>query len=310
MEKNQKQVSYIKSTNVRDFKFQSLLFNTWQLILPGNFKTFIRSNFFTPHCKALTPQQMKLMERAKETTVSYEGKKIKIWKLGEGPSILFVHGWNGRGVQFQYFFDEIIQRNMSVIFFDGPAHGASDGKQTNYLEMSRVLDVVLADPISQNVRGIVSHSIGSSISINHLSRSQRNVPLVLIAPALRLMELLYASFEMHSVPSKTYESLVQEVEAKFNLNLSTQNPIDLIKKLNNNMLILHDALDQITPIEPSLEIESQMSNVELQTTEGLGHSGILKNAEIIESVTGFLMDQMNTEIDKTLVNGPQASVLG
>ena len=82
-------------------------------------------------------------------------RQVKVWKTGDGPAILFAHGWNGRGAQFCHFFQPFIDAGYSVIYYDAPAHGESDGDMTNYLEMTACLDLILKADFGTPIVGIV-----------------------------------------------------------------------------------------------------------------------------------------------------------
>lgn len=290
--KSSKFDSFIKRTNVRDIKFVFTLLNkafiVGQFIYPKAVTNFVRKKFFTPTTKPLTKPQESWIKKAFLQRIECRGKQLSVWKIGNGPSILFVHGWNGRGVQFQRFFQPSLDAGYSVIYYDAPAHGLSGGETTNYLEITESLKKIFDHEIGKNIAGVVGHSLGTSAIINHMSRHQADIPVVLVAPALYLMELLFTNFRLHGVPKKTYLKLLAEVEDTFQIPLETQNPIDLISGINNPTLIIHDKNDKTTPIGPSIKVSNDLKNVSLIRTEGLGHSLLLKKDFVVEEALGFL----------------------
>jgi len=300
--------SFLKSTNVRIsdpfFRFMYAILRIGQWVYPRGTANFVRRKFFTPITKPAGKSQMHWIHRATQYNVQSRGKRVSTWKIGDGPTILFVHGWNGRGVQFHHFFQPALDAGYALVFFDAPAHGISEGEMTNYLEVTASLDAIFNHEIGKDIAGVVAHSMGASVIINHLSRYQQNIPLVLIAPALRLMELLFASFEIHGVPKKTYLKLVHEVEDTFQIPLETQNPIDLIYKIKNKILIIHDKDDRITPIGPSQNVTSDLANIELIRTEGYGHTQLLRKDLVISQAIQFIHDQLGnsyiTNKEKTM----------
>ncbi|MCG8311518.1 MAG: alpha/beta hydrolase [Cytophagales bacterium] len=283
---------FIKRTNVRDIKFVfralNIIFRLGELFHQRAVSDFVRKRFFTPAAKPLTKPQKSWIGKATPYKVKCRGKELAVWKVGNGPSILFVHGWNGRGVQFQRFFQPAMEAGFSVIFFDAPAHGSSDGDMTNYMEITESLEHIFSHETGKNIVGVIAHSLGTSAIINHLTRQHADVPLVLVAAALRLMELLFVNFQSHGVPKRTYLKLLDEIEEEFRIPLETQNPIDLIHNLKNQILIIHDVTDKTTPIGPSRVIADTLDNVRLMETEGLGHSQLLKDKSVILGALDFL----------------------
>src|SRR5262249_23795333 len=71
------------------------------------------------------------------------GRRVVSWVSGAGPRILLVHGWGGRGAQLGAFVEPLVERGFSVAWFDGPAHGASDGRQATIPEMATGLRAVV-----------------------------------------------------------------------------------------------------------------------------------------------------------------------
>ena len=47
---------------------------------------------------------------------------------GAGPSVLLVHGWEGRGAQLGALVDPLVAAGYRVVALDGPAHGDSPGR--------------------------------------------------------------------------------------------------------------------------------------------------------------------------------------
>ncbi len=284
--------SFIKSTNVRDFNIKlvsmNIAFSMANAFFPKSTLNFLKRRFFTPISKPLTSQQAKWHSRSEQINIPFNKMKFKAWKIGSGPAILFAHGWNGQGVQFQHFFQDFLDAGYSVIFYDSPAHGASDGDMTNYYEMTACLDAIFQYEFEDEIVGVVAHSMGASVIINYLHDNPKFMPLVLIAPALSLLELLFKSFQSHGIPKHIYFKLMWEFENQYQIPLETRNPIDLIKELNNQILIIHDKNDIITSLTDSAIIANGMQNVNLIETEGLGHNHLLKDAQVSRKSLNFI----------------------
>lgn len=283
---------YTKSTNVRIVNNMSKIIHktliVGQWIYPKGVADFVRNKFFTPTTKPLTKVQKSWIKKSTAIKVESRRKKIQLWRVGNGPALLFIHGWNGRGVQFQRFFQPALDAGFSIMFFDAPAHGYSEGEMTNYLEVTESINAIFNQGLGKDIVGVVAHSLGASAIINHLTRHANPIRLVLIAPALRLLELLFTSFHIHGVPNKTAVTLLEEVEEDFQIPLETQNPIDLICQLSNSILIIHDKKDKTTPIGPSIQVAKDRENTDLMETEGFGHNRLLKQKRVIEKAINFI----------------------
>ena len=105
---------------------------------------------------------------------------LQAWEWGEGPTILLVHGWDGRGSQLGAFIQPLVDSGHRVVTFDSRGHGDSFGNRASL--------VSFADAITALVRhfgplaGIVAHSFGAAATLYAL-RSGLNVPrLVFVGP--------------------------------------------------------------------------------------------------------------------------------
>jgi len=286
---------FIKSSKVRElspsFKLTRFLLGAGQWIFPNAVANFVRERFFIPKCKPLSNEHQGWISRAESFKVPFKDTSISAWKIGSGPPILFVHGWNGRGVQFYPFFQSCFDAGYSVVFYDATGHGASGGKLTHYLDMTNCFSEIYNYNFGEEITGIIGHSMGAGVAINYLTDHPADVPLVFISPALKLFELLFHSFQYHGIPKRTYVNLILDLEAQYQISLDTRNPIDLIRYLDNDILIIHDESDKITPIAPSISASEKLVNVELMKTRGLGHNHILKDPGVINSSICFLQDQ-------------------
>lgn len=52
---------------------------------------------------------------------------LSAWRLGIGPAVLLVHGWEDDNSLWSPMIDELDRRGRAVVAFDLPGHGASGG---------------------------------------------------------------------------------------------------------------------------------------------------------------------------------------
>jgi len=261
-----------QSTNVRYIKAKQrgthlLLTALWHLA-PNATKNIILKRFFKPKSYALTPFEQQFLENGALFHIQVHDKDIRCWKWGQGPGILFVHGWNGRGVNFAYFFKSVIDAGYSVITYDAPAHGESEGQVTNYFELSDTVRSFLNPSRGFNIQGIIAYSIGGSATINCISKDNPSVDTVLIAPALKLKELLFNAFHYHGVPEVVYRNLVADMERYYGYDVHQDNPDVLVKSISSKMLIVHDKDDRTIPYTDSKTLSDNTDNFYLHTTFG------------------------------------------
>ena len=115
--------------------------------------------FFTPLHYAVPEKEKAIADKAEKFSFQAAGKNIQAYRWGEGPIVVFVHGWAGRGTQFRKFIERFTLKGFQVVTFDGPAHGRSEGKSTNLNEFKDTLHQ-LFKLLPEQPTAVVTHSFG------------------------------------------------------------------------------------------------------------------------------------------------------
>jgi pimeloyl-ACP methyl ester carboxylesterase len=284
------------STNVRLYKLRQKVTHTFFNLLWNHTaslsKGIIKRMLFTPAIYKITPVEREYLDNGERFEISISDKAVKCWKWGSGPGVLLAHGWNGRGIQLHRFIEPLIQRGYSVLTYDAPGHGESQGRTSSYFEFSDTIRALIRSSDGYNIRGVIAHSLGGSAVVNSMEKENHPLEVVLIAPALRLKEVLYGFFDHVGIPRTIYEILIKEYEDEFGYNMQRDNPINLLRKIDSKILIVHDKNDPTIPYDDSREISERFPNIELHTTERLGHKKILTESSVVNSALDYLGDKI------------------
>ena len=280
------------STNVRNGSLQKHLYRlglaaAWRLV-PQRTAAAVKGRFFAPACHPLTPEGKDWLKKGRPFRIQVDGKAVQGWEWGRGPSVLFVHGWNGRGANFAPFFGPLLEAGFSVAAFDAPAHGLSDGRTSSYFQFTDALRAVMRTGVGRRMHGLIGHSVGGAAVIGALSREKTAVQTVLISPALDLQNILASAFEGFGVPLGIFRGVIAALERKYGYSLEKDNPIRLLPTLKTPVFIVHDRADETTPYLESRRAAEQCPNVSLHTTEGLGHKRILADPAVVARVMAHL----------------------
>jgi pimeloyl-ACP methyl ester carboxylesterase len=279
------------STNVRNnykTKLVRVTLSFFYTFFPVLIENFIKQHFFAPKSYPLSDQEKQLLDSGESFEISIHQQHIKGWKWGEGPYVILAHGWNGRGSQFILFIKNLIKTGLSVIVFDGPGHGQSAGKSSSYFQMTDAVRSLINYVGKENISGLLGHSFGSSAIINAISKENFNTKTVLLAPALNIKRILYDTFLSYGIPLGLFNDIIAKYEKKYGYNLEKDNPINLIKSIKNELLIIHDQDDAITPYQESQDVSEKNKTILLQTSQGLGHKRILTDQNIINWTMDYL----------------------
>nr|MBA3542137.1 hypothetical protein [Deltaproteobacteria bacterium] len=108
-------------------------------IVSGDLGTTLAERLFTSPRRHPRPDREKaILATARPFTVDvalrsprWRGHHIDVaaWRWGHGPTVLLVHGWEGRGSQLGSFVEPLVAAGLSVVAFDAPAHGDSAGNR-------------------------------------------------------------------------------------------------------------------------------------------------------------------------------------
>ena len=279
------------STNVRFFNLtrravHGFLNLTWNYT-PGVSRSIVKKLFFTPSTYKVTPAEKNYLDNGKPFQIAVHDKMIQCWQWGSGPTILLAHGWNGRGIHLHHFIEPLTRRGYSVIAYDAPGHGESQGNTSSYFEFTDTIRTLLNSSNGYNIQGVIAHSLGGSATVNSIAKENKPLEVVLIAPALRLAEILYSYFDHIGVPKPIYQNLIREYETQFGYNMHRDNPSNLLKEISSKIFIVHDKNDQTIPYVDSKDIAHRFQNVSLYTTERLGHKQILADSSVVNRIIDY-----------------------
>ena len=89
---------------------------------------------------------------------------VRGWRWGVGPTVLLVHGWEGRGSQLGAFVEPLVAAGLSVVAFDAPAHGDSPGHRLYLTDLADcIADVAAAlGPLHAIDRALVRRRRGAA----------------------------------------------------------------------------------------------------------------------------------------------------
>lgn len=246
--------------------------------------------FFGPAKYESKPTDEAILERGSNDRVAFDGGELAVTSWGSAsPAVLLMHGWGGSRAQMTGFVDPLLAAGYRVVAFDQPAHGESDGKTTNILEIAPALEKVTER--EGNFDAIIAHSFGALVTSYALVHKKAPHPAKLIY--FGAFNRLLDSLPRFQVMAQASDEIIEDLRAMIYENFGK----DMLESINNELLapqinipalMFHDTADNVTPIEDSRAIAQVWKSAQLIETEGLGHRGALQSAAIHEQVVKFL----------------------
>lgn len=218
------------------------------------------------------------------------GLVINEWNPDGNKKVLLVHGWEGRGSQMGAFAEPLVQKGYHVIALDGPAHGDSPGQKLNAGVYSQSLVDV------QNEMGsidtVIAHSFGGGCSIIACHKGLQLNKLVIIASPSDYYWVIRSFLDFINLSAWAEKKFFRLLEKESKLKFDQLNIAELGTQVQSKILLVHDKNDKDVPVHNAYVMNSYWpDHSELYITEGLGHRRILKDQDVVQKVTEFIIKE-------------------
>ncbi len=236
-------------------------------------------------------------------------RRLAAWRWGFGPTVLLVHGWEGRGTQLGALVEPLVAAGLSVVAFDAPGHGDSPDRQ---LYLTDLADCV-ADIAAQigPLHAIVAHSFGAAAVLLAHARAGLEVPRTVLLAPNAIVDDAVASFARHlGLDDTDRAALEHRLAAHTGVAFDALALDRLAAPRDSALLVIHDRDDREVPLAQGTRLAAAWPNAQLQITDGLGHRRILRDPAVLAAVTAFVRDGLAApasdlvrEVDRSLDGG-------
>ncbi len=264
--------------------------------VPGLALPTIWKILFEPKRHTLKPPHQALIDTAQSFSFSVnawnksnEVLRLTGYRWGNGTkTVLLMHGWDSKALDYYKLIPALLEQNYTVVAFDGPGHGHSEGSETNMLAFKEALLFYIhkfGTPYA-----IVGHSMGGTAAAFMLSEYDVQVErLVLIASPVVSRDVFEGVFDQLRIPVRLRANFYKRIHQRlgepvehYDLRLRTA-PVKADK-----ILAVYDRTDDVVMYEGVKPYLDSKTNIEQFTTTGAGHQKILRHPEVIKKITGFL----------------------
>lgn len=278
-----------KSTNVRFTALRSGL-AALSAVSPGLAARAGERLFLSPPRHPAPARERAELAGVERLTFRHRGGALRGWRMGAGPTVLLVHGWGGRSGQLAPLGRALARAGLSAVAFDGPAHGASDGREASVPSFADAIAEVAA---RSGAVAAVGHSMGGAAvalaAVRGLSLGA--------AVAVGMPRAPSAWFDQFSAAlalrPRVREALRDRLERRLGVRMADLDLPRLAPSLPHvPLLVVHDRGDREVPFEDGAAVATAWPGARLHATAGLGHRRILREAAVIEAVTAFLSAEL------------------
>jgi pimeloyl-ACP methyl ester carboxylesterase len=255
-------------------------------VAPDLAAAWLASLFLSTKRIATPEREARWLRDAEWGAIEADGEALATYSWGEGPLVLLVHGWNGRGSQLGAFGRVLAGLGFRAVALDLPGHGESPGRSSSLLAMASGIEAAMRQLGSP--AGVVAHSAGCAATTLALQDGPSAPALAFIAPP---EDLGYFALELARhlrVQPRVHRRARRGIEARFGIPWSQLRIPALAPEMTQPLLVIHDATDREVPHSHGESVAANWPGARLITTRGLGHQRILRDADVVRRAVEFV----------------------
>lgn len=264
-------------------------------VAPNQAAALAERLFLTPPKLPRNGNESAMLKTGHRFQVPFRGMKLTAWSWNSSASgspeksrgtLLFIHGWGGRGGQFYEWITPMVKSGYNVVVMDANGHGDSDGTLSSLPEFR---DAILAvgEAIGP-LHAIVGHSMGAAAATAAVHNGLQAKKVVLIGSPVSLFEYTDKYTQWLGLSEKSRLRMQARMEKRFQTAWHSLTMERIVPLIHVPGLIVHDRGDREAPYENGMSIHQLWKDSELYTTVGLGHYRVLRSKPVIQRALEFL----------------------
>jgi pimeloyl-ACP methyl ester carboxylesterase len=242
--------------------------------------------FRTPPRHKTSPVERQLLESGRSEAIPMGSGKLATWSWGEGPAVLLVHGWGSRGARLGSFVEPLVAAGYTAVAFDAPGHGSSSGRLSS---LPQFIEAVLAVSRAHGpFAAVIAHSMGGAATALAVGRGLDLERAAFLAPASNPGNYSRRFAEVLGIPARIRERMEKRFERQFGFRWEEFDVPSRVASFSAPLLVIHDREDREVSWNDGAVIARAWPGAQFVTTQGLGHTRIVHDPEVVERVLAFL----------------------
>jgi pimeloyl-ACP methyl ester carboxylesterase len=237
----------------------------------------------TPRRRA-RPRVGRALAEAEEHNLPIASGEIAAWRLGEGPAVLFVHGWEDDNALWGPAIDLFAQWGRPSVAIDLPGHGLSTASDPSMRSAGEAVRAA-ADGLGP-IEAVIGHSYGCGAIIQALSHGLAVRKAVLISspvPRTRPRKPLDGVEDIDPAVVARAEELRQARAVG-----QTEKIEAAIAAMTTPCLIVHSIDDEQTPLSNSQRLAQLWPGAELFLADQLGHRFVAQDGDVLDHIVRWV----------------------
>jgi pimeloyl-ACP methyl ester carboxylesterase len=207
------------------------------------------------------------------------GDEVAAWRLGEGPAVLLVHGWEDDSSLWTPLIGVLHAMGRAVVAFDLPGHGQSSGEGCSQERVAAAILTVCAG--LGPIEAVCTHSFGGAGLATALAQGLAVERVALVAPPIEQSGQFRRQALKHGVPQELVEAAIRLRSDWFDLSA-------LAPSLRVPALFVHSQDDPQCPHDEARRCAGLWPGARFHSVDGLGHRLVAQDDEVLPVLAAWL----------------------
>jgi len=186
------------------------------------------------------------------------------------------------------FVAPLVAAGRTVVAFDAPGHGTSNGNRSSLPHFAWALRSVAAAVSDNAPDAIIAHSLGCAATTLALREGLTAGRVVFISPPLNPADYTNRFGDILGLEAEIIDRMRMRIEERFLRKWSDYSLAETARTMTAPLLVIHDRDDQDTLWSEGAALAGAWPGARMMSTEGLGHRRILREPSVIEAAAEFV----------------------
>lgn len=258
-------------------------------VSPELARPYVARLWFTPWRvgagAAAEEREARWTSRMTPTTYEADGQSYSALELGEGPTVVLLHGWADYAARVCAVAEPLAAQGFHVLALDLPGHGGNVPRETDLPEWARVVGDAVR---SHHAHAVVAHSLGGVAAARVAAEADLEA-LVLLAPAVRMRHVVTSFQRMFGLSEAAIAGLRLDIEARFGTHIWDDWEVDRFELPETlPVLLVQSRDDEQIDVADGRLLAGSLPRYEHVELDGLGHTKLLRDDGVVDRVVRFL----------------------
>lgn len=254
------------------------------------------ANFIIRSLAAMTQRppvssiEREAMAQAKKLSYGEDDRNVA-WAWGDGPLVIFVHGWGGRAAQMAPLALHVANLGFRSVAIDVTGHGDSPKRHTRWDYFLRDI-AALSQSLHEEVYAYVGHSAGalSMMAARALRGIHAQRYACICAPSFPFPPIKVIQKKLNP-KERALESYKAYIAGQFETTWEQLQTGLSYANAGPDTLLVYDEADRYIDHSEGDRIQARCPAARLVKTSGYSHQKILAAPELAQTVGAFLQEE-------------------